>query len=513
MKKTFILTALLLGATVCHAQAPEEETVVVIEAGEAEECSLPADSAERLYHWKAEGMAATSSRRTPFWLMNNRFGLSSTAQNNGYLRGGFFREMTHDKRFSWGFGADLVVPYNFTSKFVVQQLYGEIRYRSLQLTVGSKERYMGLVNQELSSGDMVFSNNARPVPQVYFSMPEYEWVPFTRNMLAVKGFFSMGLMTDWRWQKGRSDNKYSWAEHVLYHTKGVFLRWGNTEKFPLTIEGGLEMGTQFGGKIHRYANGKETIVNMPTGFKDIIKAILGMGGGDSDDPNQAGEISNSYGNHVGEWSLAATWAPKDTDWSLRGYYQHYFEDHSQMFFDFAWKDMLLGFELTLPKNRFVEKFVYEYLCTKDQSGSVYWDHTPELPEQVSGRDNYYNHYIYGGWQHWGMGLGNPLLVSPIYYDGAIGFRHNRIKGHHFGLCGRPTDELYYKILMSMTRSWGTYDSPTANVLHNFAAMAEVTYSPRRLAGWDFRLGLGADGGKMLGKTLGAMLTIRKTGWL
>ena len=47
MKKTFILTALLVGVSVCHAQATEEETVVVIEAAEAEECSLPADSAER----------------------------------------------------------------------------------------------------------------------------------------------------------------------------------------------------------------------------------------------------------------------------------------------------------------------------------------------------------------------------------------------------------------------------------------------------------------------------------
>lgn len=100
MKKTFILIALLLGASVCHAQAPEEETVVVIEAGEAEECSLPADSAERpLYRWMVEGNAATSSRHTPFWLMNNRMGLSSLEKNNGYMRAGFFREMQHDRRF------------------------------------------------------------------------------------------------------------------------------------------------------------------------------------------------------------------------------------------------------------------------------------------------------------------------------------------------------------------------------------------------------------------------------
>lgn len=511
MKKTFILTALLLGATVCHAQAPEEETVVVIEAGEAEECSLPADSAERpLYRWMVEGNAATSSRHTPFWLMNNRMGLSSLEKNNGYMRAGFFREMQHDSRFSWGFGADIAVPYNYTSHFVIQQLYGEIRYRSLELTIGSKERYIGVVNEELGSGDMTFSQNARPVPQVFLSMPKYEWVPWTKQMLAVKGFFSMGMLSDWRWQRDHVGPDGNWAEHVLYHTKGLFLRWGNREKLPLMIEGGFEMGTLFGGKAHR----GDKVINMPTDLKNIIKAMLGMSGGDSGDPSQAGEISNCYGDHVGEWSLAATWAPKETDWSVRAYYQHFFEDHSQLFFDYAWKDMLLGVEFTLPKNRFVDQFVYEYLNTKDQSGAVYWDHTPDLPEQVSGADNYYNHYIYNGWQHWGMGLGNPLLISPIYNsNGSISFRHNRVKGHHFGVSGSPTDELHYRILMSMTRSWGTYATPLPNVERNFNAMVEMTYSPRRLAGWDFRLGLGADGGKMLGKTLGAMLTIRKTGWL
>ena len=105
-----------------------------------------------------------------------------------------------------------------------------------------------------------------------------------------------------------------------------------------------------------------------------------------------------------------------------------------------------------------------------------------------------------------MGMGNPLIISPVY-------NANRIKGHHFGFSGRPTAEIAYRALLSFTRSWGTYDNPTPTILHNVNALAEVTYSPRRLAGWDFRLGLGADGGDLLGKSFGAMLTIRKTGWI
>lgn len=501
-------------------QEPVEVTEIEVEVDTFEVVAAPApavapaDTAVKTYRWMAEVMGSTSSGRTPFWLVSNRYGLTSLVQNNGYVRGGFFRDMTHDSRFSWGFGADLVVPYHFTSHFVIQQLYGEIRYRSLELTVGSKNRYMGIIDQELSSGDMTFSLNSRPVPQVFLAMPEYEWVPWTKKMLAVKGFVSMGMLTDWRWQRSFTSGR-QWSEHVLYHTKGLFLRWGNREKFSLLIEGGLEMGTLMGGKIHRIgSDGKPIVIDIPHSLKDIVKSMLGMGGGDSSDPNQMGEITNCLGNHTGEWTLAATWAPREADWSLKAYYQHYFEDHSQMFFDYAWRDMLLGFELKLPKNRFVDKFVYEYINTKDQSGPVYWDHTPDLPEQVSGADNYYNHYLYGGWQHWGMGIGNPLIISPLFNnDGTLGFKYNRIKGHHFGISGRPIDELYYKILLTATRTWGTYGNPTPDILHNFNAMLELTYSPRRLKGWDFQLGLGADGGMMLGKSVGAMVTIRKTGWL
>ena len=114
------------------------------------------------YRYMVQGMSVVSTKQTPFWMVNNRLGLSSLNRSNGYLRAAAFRDIDSTRRFSWGAGVDLVAPYNFTSKFVIQQLYGEVKYRSLQLTVGSKERYMGLVNQELSSGDMVFSLNARP---------------------------------------------------------------------------------------------------------------------------------------------------------------------------------------------------------------------------------------------------------------------------------------------------------------------------------------------------------------
>lgn len=511
MRLFYIVLSLLLLPSAAMAQD------AVDSIGLPESARIIPDSA--LYHYAVSATATSSTRHTPFWLLNNRLGLSSLDKNNGYLRAGFFRRMPHQKRFEWGFGADLAVPYNFTSNFVVQQLYGEIRYRSLELGLGSKNRYMGFTDPELSSGDMTFSLNARPVPQLYFAMPKYEAVPGTNRWLAFKGFFGLGMFSDWRWESSHVGPKGRWNSKVLYNSKALFMRIGDPDRHPVTFEGALEMASQFAGTLHLYDSklDKEVSVTPPHGFVDLIKGIIPLASSsDGADGNNLlmSDVSNCYGNHLGQWAAALNFNPRSSEWKFRTYYQHFFEDHSMMFFDYLWRDMLLGFEVTFPKNRFIEKFLYEYLITKDQAGAVYHDKTPDIPYQVSGRDSYYNNGLYIGWEHWGMGMGNPLLVSPIYNaDHSLTFMHNRVKAHHFGFTGRPTDELWYRALISYTRSWGTYDTPTPNIKRNFNMLLEVAYAPRRLKGWDFRAAIGTDGGSLVGPSFGAMLSIKKTGWL
>lgn len=458
-------------------------------------------------HYRTEGAVSFSSgENTPFWLLNNKQGLSSIEKNNGYLRAGIFRDIDKDQKFSYGFGADLAVAYNFTSSFIIQQLYADIKYRCLGLSVGSKERVGEFNNPKLSSGNMLYSGNARPVPQIRAGIPDYTIVPWTNDWLAVKGYVAYGGFTDDGWQRDFAAPGKKRTEHVWYHSKGIYLRFGDLNRLPFYIEGGLEMAAQFGG---RSIIG-DHVINMPNGLKDIIK-VLFPSGGDSSTP--MGEQTNVYGNHVGEWSLCATWYP-GRDWGLKAYYEHFFEDHSQMFFEYTWKDGLWGLEVTFPKNPVISTFVYEYLYTKDQSGPVYWDHTPEIPEQVSGVDNYYNHGIYTGWQHWGMGIGNPLIISPIYNRaGDISFRSNRVIGHHFGIAGNPLSELSYRILFSFTRNWGTYSVPFHNVENNYNGLLELTYSPKWLEGFSSTVSFGMDRGALLGNSKGVMLTLRKTGWL
>ena len=54
------------------------------------------------------------------------------------------------------------------------------------------------------------------------------------------------MFTDDGWQKDFVAPGGKHTEHVLYHSKDLYVKIGNKEKFPLIFEGGLEMAAQFG---------------------------------------------------------------------------------------------------------------------------------------------------------------------------------------------------------------------------------------------------------------------------
>lgn len=448
----------------------------------------------------------------PFWLVSNRQGLSSVTPNNGYVRLGAFKDEKHDRDFSWGAGVDIAVPWNYTSRFVLQQLYGEVRYRCLDLMVGSKEMWGPISDPQLSSGNMIHSGNARPIPQVRAGIFDYADIWGLKGWLAVKGYVAYGAFTDGGWKESWVGDKGRYDKNTLYCSRGVWLRNGNPDKFPLTLECGIELATQFAGSAYNvgyYGSGKT--IHMPHDLKAFFKAFVPMHGGDEVD---GGEQANVQGNMLGAWNFALSWVPLDKSWGVKAYYQHMFEDHSMLYIEYPWKDGLYGVEGTLPANPVVSKVVYEFLYAKDQTGSVNWTPSAEIPADAPGADNYYNHYIYTGWSHWGMGIGNALSLSPLFNSPhTLEFLSNRIISHHIGISGDPLPTLSWRLLMSFTSSWGNYVSPYPEVRHMYDGLAEVSWRPQgKLKGWEGKVGLAMDRGDILGHNYGVQISITKTGF-
>jgi len=238
---------------------------------------------------------------------------------------------------------------------------------------------------------------------------------------------------------------------------------------------------------------------------------------------------NASGNQLGSWLARLNF---DYDrWYLGIYADHFFEDHSSMFFldydgygsgsewdvekkhrsfVYSLKDIQLGLDFRLKDNYWINNLLVEYIYTKYQSGPIYHDHTPHISDHVCGIDNYYNHYIFTGWQHWGQGIGNPLYLSPIYNDNDIIYVYNnRFMAFHLGISGNPTERLQYRAMVTWQDGLGTYSEPYTKRKYNTSFLVESNYQFNK--GWNVKLGYAMDFGQIRGNNYGFQLTVSKSG--
>lgn len=461
----------------------------------------------------------------PLWLSSNRYGLSSVETAWNFERAAIHRDMAADSTRKWrlGYGADIAIMFGGEQTVCLQELYIEAAWKRLYITLGSKQHPLTLErNTKLSSGGMSYGINARPIPQIRIGA-DYFSIPFTHGWWQWKGHLSFGWMTDGAWQKsivrrnghlGEASKFGRRTEGTLYHEKAMYWKIGKRQVFPLELEVGLQWATEFGGKAYSFEGRNnpysQTVngVSMNSGLKGYMNALL-VAGSDVTD----GNISNTEGNHVGSWVAALTWHGKG--WSVKAYAERYFDDISQLGFIYGISDHLVGIDISLPHNPFVSNFAFEHINTREQSGAVYHDYSQNIPDKMNGRDNYYNHHIYTGWQHYGMSMGSPLITSPLYNasfgaEGHLSFYNNRMWAWHIALSGNPTAGLDWRLLMTFTRNWGTYMIPFSDPTDQTYLMLEAGYGPKQWKGWSGRVSIGIDRGDMIGNNTGAQLTVVKT---
>ncbi len=458
---------------------------------------------------------------TPFWHTANRYGLSSVTPNNGYLRFKFQRPVVvRDSLRNWhfGYGLDVAVLHRHTEDVVLQQAFVSAQYKLSRFTLGQEQRSAAINHAELSTGSFVFGTNARPVPMLRWELHDWWNISGHKHWAAIKMHIGYGIETDGGWIDRNQKQGGYFAKGAVHHEKAGFLRLGNPDRSDFTFIGGLEMATQTGGYIYNKNGQGQTSFFLNVGYDPSLfwHALKGKGGSDATDGQGYG---NSAGNSLGAWKASFNYRSRRHHWGARFYYDHYFEDDSAAFDEYGWLDGLFGLEVNLPTNRILSDIVLEHVRMDYQSGPLYHDHTPQLPDQISGVDNYYNHGLYLGWQNYGMAMGNALFASPMYGgNGDLFFRANRFRANHIGLAGSPSSHLNYRLLYTHLWSWGRYAAPFDEVEHQHSFLAEVScrlgkHATPWLSDWNITASVAADRGVRLGRNFGVQLTISKRGVL
>lgn len=465
----------------------------------------------------------------PYYLHTNRFGKLTQAKN---VQMDLWAIDTLDlsKRFDFAWGVEALAGYaNKTdydlwdaetkswvpnpqgpAEVWLQQLFAEVKWRCLYLSVGIKDRPSSFVNQRLSSGDLIWSGNSRSIPEARIGFVDFQDIPLTKKWVQIDACISYGkfIDTDWinnhfsYWNGKRNPGGY-------YTYKRLALRT-NPEK-PFSFQAGIQMTTIFGGMTFKYADGKliSTTDNY-NGFKDFVQVLL---------PFWTSEREGyRVGDARGSWDFSARYRFK-TGETLRAYVQWPWEDSSGIpkknGFDGLW-----GLEFKTGRKWWINGVVVEYLDMTHMSGPVLYDpaHSSsdnKLPHLTGGRDGYYNNYYYRSYVNYGLNMGTPMVQGTLFYKGDNKYATNdgwlnyfRPRAIHVAVEGSLSDCVDYIFKYSHRKAWG--DSNTYALVHPVEAdsfMAGASWTITAVPGLSLTGALAVDYGSMPTKGVGGLLTL------
>ena len=465
---------------------------------------LPCFPQNTTYHIETTGSASTG-KYTPFWIVSNKYGTVPLATGNAFLRTGITHQQSLRNEWHWSAGMDLIAVTPRYRNCYLQQLYAALHYKNVNLTIGSRENYSSLWDRELSSGDLVHSPNARPVPEINLSVPKFTAIPLTKRYLQFRGNVALGHSFDTEYLQSCFNEEQYYVKNIRWHHKSLQLRFIDPNKrFPFTVLAGMRHHAQWGG-----TSTDPAIDRQPQAFKDLIRVIFGKSGGED---ATLSDQTNVLGNHYGSYEAQIGYLNPDFDVHI--YKQHFFYDVSGMEL-YNFPDGLYGLQVDIHNFTWINKIVMEFLDTRHQSGPVHflWFDRDLYPGYGGGNDRYYNNDDYtNGVSYFNRGLGTPLLTSPEYNENnTIGFRDNRVRAFHLGFQGYLSKQLLYRTLITSSESWGTHQKPYLTIKDNFSCAVKIAYCHPRLEDWLFSAELATDFGSLYGNNTGFFLSIRKSG--
>jgi hypothetical protein len=439
-----------------------------------------------------------------------------------------YKELDLTKRFSWAAGAEFLTGYSGEAEYQrydestgswtankqtpssiwLQQLYATVKWRGVFLTVGMKDRGSSLVDDQLSSGDLVHSTNARSVPQVRAGFVDYQNIPLTKKWVQIEGVVSYGKMCDNDYLKSHY-NYYN--GHIttgeLYTYKRIAFR-SNPEK-PLSVRIGMQATGFYGGNASWYNKGAwQSSTKYASDFEAAMKMLF---------PTTNNGDGYMEGSQLGSYDFKARYRINKSH-EVAAYFQWLWEDGSSM----ARRnktDGLWGIEYHRidGQRHILQGAVAEYIDFRDQSGPLHWAPNDNagttIVSEATGGDDYYNNSSYNAYSYFGMSLGSPFVLSPIYNkDGFLQYKYTRSNGMHIAANGWISEAVSWRAAVSYAKAWGSGRKPQNEARDNTSMLIEAGWDAAKLlSGLTVKGTLAFDAGTLRGDNFGAMVTISYKG--
>lgn len=446
------------------------------------------------FYFSTSIQAAGVKGNTPFWLQSNQFGTIPT--NGSYASGqwGVYKVYNpgNPRFFQWSGGAQLITNAAKSSAVFFTDLYLAGKLGPVEISIGQRKEMVGLTDTTLTSGSISISGNARPMPRIQISTPNFVNIIPQNDILSFKLSYADGILGSAAIMYGNVKN----VPNTYMHQKSFYLRIGGL-RHKLSLYGGINHQAMWGGEDKIFAGGlkKSEAYNY---------VIFGKPWANS-----------RVGNHFGSIDFAAEW--RGNNWNIFLYRQNIFDDGSlAKLTNIA--DGLNGLRFkraridktdeSLKLNTILLEFVY----TKEQGGSVF-----DYEKGIFGNDNYFNHYVYRkGWSYKGLALGTPLIASQDMYnkdiprDTASFTGNNRIAAFHLGLTASWKK---WDVLLKSTYSqnFGTYNTPFSPSLSQTSVLIRLERPISSFNGSFLNVSMAGDFGKLYPSNAALVIGWRKTG--
>lgn len=266
--------------------------------------------------------------------------------------------------------------------------------------------FSNYLNDGLSSGSMLISNNAEPMPKI--------------GLVSSKNTFNKNISFNFGIAHSVFDNSIHYIKPPYLHEKFIYI---NIKRDDAELGFGFVHEAMWGG--HTMELGKQ-----PSKIKDFLKVFISADGKKKSIDRHA----NALGNHLGIWDFY--YQKTIDDKILKLYYQHFFEDTSSLRFANKW-DGLWGIEITnyIPNTTLLIEYIDTSNCCRSNESTYQYDFY------------YWNYEYTSGWKYKNYILGNPFVNDTAVWNEETDDGMELDKILYLGL-ERSMTKIYYKIILA-----------------------------------------------------------------